>query len=219
MEKNGNKKSVLIVGLGRFGSSVAKNLSQLGCEIVVVDAAEQRVGKLVDIVEEGVVGDVQDVEFLRSLGVSNFDIVVVGIGYDIKASVLVVTLVRELGAKYVVAKSYDTLHTTILNKLGVDRVVAVEEEMGRRVAMAIEMDTLIDFMELTPDFRFVEMKVLERWIGREINDIKTFQNHDLMLVAIKRDDKVISNPDDAVVLQAKDVVVVCGHRNKLQHLI
>lgn len=218
VKKSHRKKSFLVIGLGRFGSSFAKNMMKLGCEVVAVDEDLSKVDKIADFVTESLAGNIHDEEFLDSLGLADFDSVVVAIGHDIESSVLICTLAKELGAKHLVAKAADDLHEKILQKLGVDWVVTVEREMGRKVALSLYSNRIIDSLELSPDFRFVELLVLSKWVGKKVSEVDIFKNHDLMLVTVKRNDKIITQPDLNLVFEANDLVVVCGQTKKIMQI-
>ncbi len=218
VKKSLKKKSFLVIGLGRFGSSFAKNMMKMGCEVVAVDEDLEKVNKISEFVTEAMAGNIHDEDFLTSLGLSDFDAVVVAIGHDIESSVLITTLVKELGAKYVVSKAADDLHEKILQKIGADWVVTVEREMGQKVALSLYSNKVIDSLELTPDFRFVELLVLESWLGKKVATVGVFKNHDLMLVAVKRGKEIITKPGEDLVFQKEDLVVVCGQTAKIMQL-
>ncbi len=218
VKKTLKKKSFLVIGLGRFGSSFARNMMKMDCEVVAVDEDFEKVSKISEDVTEAMAGNIHDEDFLESLGLAHFDAVVVAIGHDIESSVLITTLLKELGAKYVVSKAADDLHEKILQKIGADWVVTVEREMGRKVALSLYSNKVIDSLELTPDFRFVELVVLESWLGKQVAEIEVFKKHDLMLAAIKRGKEIITNPDKSLIFQKEDLVVVCGQTSKIMQL-
>lgn len=212
------KKSFLVIGLGRFGSSFAKNMMKMGCEVVAVDEDLDKVNKISDFVTESMAGNIHDEDFLDSLGLADFDAVVVAIGHDIESSVLICTLAKELGTNYLVAKAADDLHEKILQKIGVDWVVTVEREMGRKVALSLYSNRIIDSLEVSPDFRFVELVVLPEWLGKTVAEVNLFKNHDLMLLTVKRGDEIITQPKLDLVFTANDVVVVCGQTKKIMQI-
>ncbi len=218
VKKSLKKKSFLVIGLGRFGSSFAKNMMKMGCEVVAVDEDLEKVNKISEFVTEAMAGNIHDEDFLESLGLADFDAVVVAIGHDIESSVLITTLVKELGAKYVVSKAADDLHEKILQKIGADWVVTVEREMGQKVALSLYSNKVIDSLELTPDFRFVELVVLEDWLGKKVTEVLVFKKHDLMLVAVKRGKEIITKPSADLIFQKEDLVVVCGQTAKIMQL-
>lgn len=214
-KEKSKSKSFLVIGLGRFGSSFARNASQLGCEVVAVDDEEHKAAMLVDEVTESLSGDIHDEDFLRSLGIEDFDAVVVAIGYDIESSVLITTLAKELGAKFVVAKASQELHEKILKRIGADWVISPEKETGKKVALGL-YSNIIDSMELSNDFKFIELKVLANWVGKKVSEIDFFMTEHSMLVAVKRDNKILLNKEETnFTFQEEDIVVICGHNKFL----
>lgn len=215
VKKHQHKKSFLVIGVGRFGSSFARNLSRLGCEVVAVDEYEDKIHQISDQVTEAIIGNIHSEEFLASLGLKNFDAVMVSIGQDTKSSILISAMVKELGAKYVLSKANDDLHEKILKKIGVDWVVTVEKEMGRKVALSLFSNKIIDSIDITPDFRLVELLVPEEWVNQRVTDIKLFKQHQLMLTVIKRQGVVIAEPTPEEIFQPEDIAVVCGFTSEL----
>ncbi len=215
VKNNKNKKSFLVIGVGRFGSSFARNLNRLGCEVVAVDEDIEKIHQISEQVTEAITGNIHSEGFLESLGLENFDAVMVAIGQDIKSSILISTMVKELGAKYVLSKANDDLHEKILKKIGVDWVITVEKEMGRKVALSLFSNKIIDSIDITPDFRLVELLVLEEWVGKRVADIALFKKHQLMLTVIKRQGVVIAEPTPEEIFQAEDIAVVCGFTSEL----
>jgi trk system potassium uptake protein len=207
---HGHKKSFLVIGLGRFGGSFARHISKMGCEVVAVDDNEEKVKEIADCVSEAFSGNINSEEFLKSIGVDNFDAVVVAVGQNIGSSVLITTIIKELGAKYIISRANDDLHEKILQKIGADWVVTVERDMGKRIASSLYSGKVIDSLELSPDFKFVELEVLSKWVGQKIGDVKLFKNHDLMLAAIKHDNEIISHPDNDTFFEKGDIIVVYG---------
>ncbi|MCC6711255.1 MAG: TrkA family potassium uptake protein [Candidatus Pacebacteria bacterium] len=218
VKKKTKNKSFLVIGLGRFGSSFSRHASLLGCEVVAVDEDEHKATALVDEVTEALSGNIHDEDFLRSLGVEDFDAVVVAIGYDIESSVLITTLVKDLGAKFVAAKASQELHEKILNRIGADWVIFPEKETGKKVALSL-YSNIIDSMELSADFKFLELKVLNDWIGKKLSEIEFFTTKHLMLVAVKRGSEILLNKNDDFVFNEDDIVVICGHNKFLLEVI
>lgn len=210
VKNNRNKKSFLVIGVGRFGGSFARNLHRLGCEVVAVDEDLDKIHQISEQVTEAITGNIHSEEFLGSLGLENFDAVMVAIGQDVKSSILISTMVKELGAKYVLSKANDDLHEKILKKIGVDWVITVEKEMGRKVALSLFSNKIIDSIDITPDFRLVELLVPAEWIGKRVADISLFKRHQLMLTVIKRQGAVIAQPQPETTFQEEDIAVVCG---------
>ena len=143
-------KSFLVIGLGRFGRSVACELGALGQEVLAIDNNEENVQHIADSVTQAICGDAQDEAVLRSLGVGNFDCCVVAIGTDIEANILITVMLKELGAKQVVCKALSALHARVLERVGADRVIQPEKEMGQRLAQHLGRTNVVDFSNGMP---------------------------------------------------------------------
>lgn len=144
-----NKKQFVVVGLGRFGESLAKTVYDLGHDVLVIDMDEEKIADIADYVTHAVQMDATDENALKKLGVSNFDVAIVTIGSDIQASVMSTLLMREMGVKYVIAKGHSDLHAKVLYKIGADKVILPEKDMGKRVAHNLISSNILDYIELS----------------------------------------------------------------------
>jgi trk system potassium uptake protein TrkA len=145
-------KSYMVIGLGRFGSEVARRLCELDCEVLAMDNRSDLVQQLSNRVTQAVVGDAQDKEILRALGAKDFDCAIVAIGGDLGASVLVTMNLKELGVPYVVCKAHDETHRRVLEKLGADKVVIPEQENAHRLARSLSSPNVLDYIELSDEY-------------------------------------------------------------------
>ena len=164
-------KQFVVLGLGRFGSSLARTLYGLGHDVLVVDETEEAVQEISESVTHAVQADATDESTLRSLGLRNFDVAIVAIGSNIQSSILISMIVKELGVKHVVAKAQSELHAKLLCKIGVDRVVFPERDMGIRLAHNLVSSNVLDFIELSSDYSIVEMAALNEWKGKTLKDL------------------------------------------------
>lgn len=146
-------KQFVIIGCGRFGSSVAKKLNELGCEVMAVDASEETIQNIADSVTHAVQADATDENALKAIGIRNFDVAVITIGANIQASIMVTLMVKELGIKHIVAKAQNEMHAKVLYKIGADRVVFPEREMGVRIAKNLVSNKILDYIELSEEDR------------------------------------------------------------------
>ena len=146
-----------VIGLGRFGSNMAKALSKMGYEVLAIDKNQHKVQEFSDEVTHVVQADTTDENALRELGILNFDVVVVAIGEDVQANVLTTLQLKEIGVNFIVATSRNSLHTKLLEKVGADRIVAPERDMARRVAYNLASTSVMDYIELSPRFSIVEI--------------------------------------------------------------
>ncbi|NQD53006.1 TrkA family potassium uptake protein, partial [Bacillus altitudinis] len=143
------KKEYAVIGLGRFGGSICKALSEEGLEVMAMDMNEDRVNEYAKIASHAVIGDSTDESVLKNLGIRNFDHVIVAIGENIQASILTTIMLKELGVKMVTVKAQNDYHEKVLNKIGADRIVHPERDMGRRIAHKIISNNVLDYLELS----------------------------------------------------------------------
>ena len=212
------KKLFAVIGLGRFGTSVAMTLQTLGHEVLAIDSDEDRVQKLSDQVTHVVQADTTDENALHALGLRNFDAVVVAIGADVQANVATTLLLKELGIPYIIAKARNALHGKMLEKIGADRVVYPERDMGQRVAHSLISSNVLDYIELSPDLSLVEVTVPGAFIGRTQQQANMRALYGVNVVAIKRFDKLIVPPQPDELIQESDIMIVIGSTEGLQQL-
>ena len=166
------KQTFAVIGLGRFGGSVCKTLADAGQEVLAIDKYESRVNDYKDIATQAVVADAQDEDVLRSLGIRNVDHVIVAIGEDIQASILVTLMVKEQGVKYVTAKAQNEYHAKVLEKLGVDRVVHPERDMGVRIGRSLTSKNMVDYLDLDANFKLAEILITNsEFVGKSLAEM------------------------------------------------
>ena len=204
------KKQFLVIGLGRFGSSVLLALTRSGHEVMAIDTDEDIVQKMSNIATHVVVADSTDEDTLQALGVRNFDVAVVAIGTDIEANVFTTLLLKNLGVPLIVAKAQNDLHGKMLEKIGADRVVYPEYDMGQRVAHNLITSGVLDYIELSPNVGIVEIIAPRSLIGVNLIDANLRTRFDINVVAIKSGDTVIVPPPPERPIEINDVLVVVG---------
>ena len=204
------RKQFAVIGVGRFGGSVARTLSRMGYEVLAVDIDENQIENIMHDVTHAVQVDALDFEAIKSLGIRNFDTVIVGIGGNLHASILVTVQLKELGVKRVVAKAMDDLHGKVLEKVGADRVVYPERDMGVRVAHYLVSTNVIDYIDLSSEYSIIEMQVPEGLIGLSMGDAGLRARYGVTVLAIRRGNEVIVSPGADQVLEEKDILVVLG---------
>ncbi|EGL15320.1 MULTISPECIES: TrkA family potassium uptake protein [Paenibacillus] len=204
-----------VIGLGRFGSSLSQELTQLGHEVLGIDRDEEKVDEMSDKLTHTVVADATDEEVLRSLGVRNFDCAVVAIGDNIQASIMAAILLKELGVKTVVAKALTDQHAKVLEKIGVDRIIFPERDMGVRVAHQLVSPNLLDYIELSKNYTIAELVVSRRISGLTLKELDPRAKYGCSIVAINKTDDVIIAPTAEDVLHEKDVMVVIGTKEQI----
>lgn len=203
-------KQFAVIGLGRFGVSVAESLYKQGYDVMAVDSDEERVQKFSDEVTHVVQADCTDENALKALGIRNFDVVVVAIGEDIQANVMTTLLLKEMGVPYVVAKAKNALHGRMLEKIGADRVVYPERDMGVRIAHNIISRNVMDYIELSPELGVVEVNAPQELIGKSLQQANLRSRFGVNVVAIKRDEEIDVSPKAEDVITAGDILVVIG---------
>lgn len=209
MMKN-KRRQFAVLGLGRFGASVALHLSQMGHEVLAVDSDEALVHAISPHVTQAVQADATDEAALKELDVGSFDAAVVAIGTNIRDSILITVLCKEAGVPLVVAKAVDELHAKVLRKVGADRVVFPERDMGQRVAKSLDAPNIIDLIELSGDYRIAELLTPEKWCGRTLMDVNVRRNYGLSVVGIRRGGAFLASPGAEMKLQADDILLVLG---------
>lgn len=194
-------KSCAVLGLGKFGMSLAKELSVAGAEVMVVDLDEEKVHVAAEFATCAVSADVRDAEEIANLGLSNMDIVVVAITSSMDASILATILAKEEGVPFVLAKADGEIHAKILQKVGADRIVVPEKEFGIKMARNLVSGNFVDFIELSKNVRMIEMPVKDEWQGRSLKDLDLRKKYKVNVIAIRSGDEVISNPEPDMPLQ------------------
>ncbi len=211
-------KQFAIIGLGRFGTSVALTLSKSGYEVLAVDANEERVQKFSDEVTHVVQADTTDEASLKALGIRNFDTVVVAIGEDIQANVLTTLLLKEIGVPYIVAKARNELHGKMLEKIGADKVIYPERDMGMRVAHSLVSSNVLDYIELSPNLSLVEVAAPAALRGRSLAEANLRALYGVNVVAIKRGEQIIVPPLPGEKISDQDILIVVGTNEGVQKL-
>ena len=201
------KKQFAVIGLGRFGTSVAMTLQQLGHEVLAIDADEERVQKISDQVTHVVQADTTDENSLQALGLRNFDAVVVAIGENVQANVATTLLVKDMGVPFIIAKARNALHGKMLEKIGADRVVYPERDMGQRVAHSLISSNVLDYIELSPNLSLVEVTAPSLFVGKSLLQSNMRAIYGVNVVAGKRKDKLIVPPQPTEVIQESDILI------------
>ncbi|MEA2087030.1 MAG: TrkA family potassium uptake protein [Candidatus Caldatribacteriota bacterium] len=193
-------KQFIVLGLGRFGSAVATTLVELGHEVLGVDNDEERVDALKDKITQAVQADITEEKVLKELGVKNFDAAIVSIATDLEASILVTMMLKEMGLKYIIAKAQSALHGKVLERIGVDKIVFPERDMGRRIARSLIIPNIKDYIELEPDYSVIEIEALPEFVDKTLSELDLRNKYGINVLAIKRDNSF------NVSLQAKDII-------------
>ncbi|TNJ65047.1 TrkA family potassium uptake protein [Paenibacillus hemerocallicola] len=209
-------KQFAVIGLGRFGSSLAKELVSQGLEVLGIDRDEETVDEMADVLTHAIVADSTEEETLRSIGIRNFDCAIVAIGDDIQASIMTAILLKDLGVRMVVAKALTELHGKVLERLGVDRVIYPERDMGIRVAHQLVNPNLLDYIELSKEYTIVELSVPGKLNGVTLKELDPRAKYGCSVVAINKKSGVIIAPAATDVINERDVMVIIGTNKQIE---
>lgn len=209
-------KSYVVIGLGRFGQTLARQLCMLGAEVLAMDVSNDLVQQVADDVTHAVVGDAQDKDVLRALGVRDFDCAIVAIGSNLAASVLTVMNLQELEVPYIICKAHDETHRRVLEKLGVNRVVIPEQENAARLARSLNSHNVLDYIELSEDYGILEIPAPKSWIGKTLKELNIRAKLGVNIIAVESGEKTNVSPAADYLIQAGDIMVVLGDNYSLE---
>ena len=211
-------KSFVVIGLGRFGTAVAEELYALGHEVLAIDREEGCAQRVSEIVTHTIIADAKDESVLQSIGVRNFDGVIICMT-DIEDSVMIALMLKDMGAKYIIAKSKSKQHSRMLELIGVDRIVFPEQDMGVRLAQTISSRRALDFIELSPDYAIVELPLPNVWQDKTLAEIGGRKQFGINVLAVRRGEKEIQvSPQAEFLLKHGDVLIVVGKNQNIRKL-
>lgn len=209
-------KSYIVIGLGRFGSEVARRLCELGCEVLAIDSKSELVQQVSPDVTQAVVADARDKGVLKTLGAGNFDCGIVAIGHSLADSVLATMNLKELGVPYIVGKAYDETHRHVLQKLGADRVVIPEQENACRLARSLSTPNVLDYIEISEDYGIVEVPVPILWADKDLRELNIRAKLGVNILAVRRGGHIFVSPAADFVICQGDVAVILGDTDSLK---
>lgn len=211
------RSTFAVIGMGRFGSSVAKTLYEMGYEVLAIDTNHDRIDNMLPFVTRAVQADSTDEEVLRELDIDRFDVVVVAIGQDIQASILTTLILKDLNVKFLIVKARNSLHGKVLDKVGADKVIFPERDMGNRVAHHLVSPNILDYIELSDQYSIVEIKVNENLIGKNLQQLHIRAKFGCNVIAIKNTDQKGINiaPSAQDQIKPNDVLVIIGDNHDL----
>jgi len=209
-------KEFAVIGLGRFGSSVARTLYELDYDVMAIDISEDRIQAHINEVTHAVQADSTDEIALKSLGIRNIDVVVVAIGQNIQASILTTLILKELGIETIVVKAQNQLHAKVLYKIGATKVVFPERDMGARVAHNLVTPNILDFIELSDEYSIVEIIASDEMVGKSLVDLNIRARFGCNVMALKNENEINVAPSATDVINNEDIMVVIGHNKDLR---
>lgn len=206
-------KTFVVIGLGRFGTSIARELSRLGHEVIAVDREETHVNAIADEVTHAMTADIHDENVLRRIGVAECDCAVVAFASSIQDNILVTLLLKELGVKRVIAKACSDMHVRVLQKIGADQTIFPEDEMGIRLARVLASGRVIDYVDIGGEYKVAELKCPKAWVGKSLRELEVRAKHkvNVMLVKTKGGSGEMINPQADYVVKHDDIMVIMGH--------
>jgi len=211
-------KQFVVIGLGRFGTSVAKTLTDNGHDVLAIDKCEECVDELVDYVTHAVEADATDETALSALGVNNFDTAVVSIGDNVHANILATLILKEMGVPEVVAKAQDNMHGKILSRVGADKVVFPERDMGERVARQLISKNMLDYIDFAPDYSIVEIIAPSHMVGKTLQDLNFRKEYNANVMAIRRGKNLNLAPGGQDKILEGDTLIIMGSNDQLEDL-
>ena len=212
------KKTYAVFGLGRYGIAVARELVNNGAEVIAVDMDERIVNAAADELPICKCADITDPEVMRQLGISNVDVVIIAMANNLEASVMAVTLCKEIGVKTVIAKSANEMHQKILNRVGADKVVFPENESGIRLAKNLLSSGFVDMVSLAKNVSMIELDVKPEWVGKNLIELNLRKKYSINVVAVRIGESVSVDIDPHAPLQADDKLIVIANTEKLAKL-
>ena len=213
-------KSVLVIGLGRFGTYIARKFTELGNHVMAIDTDEEKINEILPYVTNAQIGDASKPSVLEAIGVDNFDICVVSVGENFQSSLETTSLLKEAGAKFVLSRASTEIQAKFLLRNGADDVVFAEKEMAERLAVKFSADNIFDYIQLTPEYAIYEIPTPKGWEGKTIRDKGVRAKYNLNILAVKRGGTLIPLPSaDHVFNCAERMIVMCRKADieKLNH--
>ena len=215
-------KQFAVIGLGRFGSSVAKTLTDKGNQVLAIDIDEDRIQEISEIVTNAVCIDATDEKALKAVGIENVDVAVVSVGAGIEASILITLALKEIGVREIIAKAITQSHGKVLLKIGATRIVFPEQEMGERVANMLISPKIIEHIYLSPDYSMAEVSAPREFVNRTIKQIDVRAKYGLTVIAIKRvirgEEKIDISPPADEAIKENDILIVVGSNTNIERL-
>ena len=211
-------KQIIVIGCGRFGTSVSKTLTKLGHDVMVIDQNHEIIKEIAEYVAHAVQMDALDEASFRTIGLRNFDVAIIAIGSDLEASIMATLIAKEAGVKTVIAKAQNEIHGRVLERIGADKVIYPERDMGTRVAYGLVTPNILDVIEFSDDYSIVEIVALEGWENKTISELNLSRQHGMSVLAIKTGEKINIVPSFETMIKKDDIVVILGDNSKLKKI-
>jgi len=213
-----NMKTALVIGLGKFGMSVAEELCSEGIEVLGVDTNDEIVKRAAGILTHAIVADAEEEDVLKSIGVQDFDCVILAIANHIQESILITILLKELGAKNIIVKAQSALHSRVLKKLGADTVVMPEHDMGKRLAQKLVSNSIMDYIELSEEYSIAEIGAKKDWYDKTLKQLGMRDKYGANVIAVKNNERITIAPGAAYVIKPDDALVIVAANDDIDKL-
>ena len=207
-------KSFLVIGMGRFGTAVAQELTELGQEVLAIDENVESVQRIADDVT-------QDEAVLGAVGVRNFDCCIVAVGTDMEASILITVMLKDLGAQYIIAKARSTVHAKVLERVGADRVVLPESEMGCKLAQRLAHTNVVDFIGVSDEYSILEIHAPKSWVGKSLVQLDVRQKHKVNVLAVRHGEQgaLDASPKPDKAIEPDDLLFIMGENKFVSRVV
>lgn len=204
------KKEFVVIGLGRFGGSIVRELVAQGANVMAIDTSPERVEEFAQIATQAIIADTTDEAVIKKLGIWNFEHVIVAIGENIQASILTTLILKELGVQQITVKAQNDYHEKVLRKIGADFIVHPERDMGIRIANNMLSNNVLDYLELSDEHSIMEIKASDRISGNTLVDLDIRAKYGINIVGIKRGEEIIISPNPTDPILLGDILLVIG---------
>lgn len=211
-------KTILIIGLGRFGRHMAQKFIEDGHEVMAIEDDEERADDAVGMISQILIGDATDERFMESLGISNFDLAVIAVGENFQTVLEITVLLKDLGCKYIVARATRDVHKKLLLRNGADYVTYAEREIAERLAIKFGADNIFDYVELTPEIGIYEISVPEKWMGKSMVELSIRTEYHVSVMATKKQGKIFPLPHPSHVFEEDESIMVMGTAEAIRGL-
>ncbi len=208
-------KSILVIGLGRFGRHIARKFSELGNEVLAVDISEEKITEIMGTVTDAQIGDCTKKEVLQALGVRNFDICVVAMGSNLSTSLEITYLLKGMGASYILARASREMHGKFLLSMGADEIIDPERQMAYRIAIKHSFKKAYDYIEIAPEYAITEIPVPEKWVGDTIEHVAVRTKYHINILATKLGDEMTASIKPSHVFSQNEHIIVFGRKDDI----
>ena len=211
-------KSILVIGMGKFGRHLSKLLLELGNEVMIIDSDEDKVNQYSYLFQDAKVGDCTNELVLKSLGVENFDMCIVAISDNFESSLIITELLKELGAKYIVSKANQDIQAELLTKIGANEVIYPERDIAERLAVKYSTKNVFDYIELTEKYAIYELPVTKKWVGRTIGELNIRKKYGVNIIGVKIDEESTVSPNADYVFPEDCHIIVVASQECIEKL-